>query len=349
MTSPTKSTATTLPGVQAMRAANGRVYYYHRKTRTRLSDDPVKRAAEVAALNASAPPRPEVLSVRTLGGVIEAYKRSPEFAALSPDTVVCYQRAFDAVADWRGKSVAAFDAKSVLTLRDNLYADRGRWLANMTVAVLSVVFGWAIPRGLADTNPAAGVPKIRRPRGQGVANPGWSAAEVDAMLELATHGMRKGVALAYYTGMRLKDVVETRRDEWKGQRIERRSSKPGVPVVYYVVKRLAAILAEPDVKPGEYLVVTLAGRPFTRDGFKTNFIKLKDQLLADGKLAPGRTFHGLRKSLGKDAAELGFSENDIAGALGQTSPASARPYTVEAKQRLAAERVMRALERRGKR
>ncbi|WP_395711151.1 hypothetical protein [Reyranella sp.] len=68
-----------------------------------------------------------------------------------------------------------------------------------------------------------------------------------------------------------------------------------------------------------------------------------------GSLRPGRTFHGLRKSLGRDAADLGFSENDIAGALGQTSPASARPYTVEAKQRSAAKRVMRALEKPGKR
>jgi integrase len=35
----------------------------------------------------------------------------------------------------------------------------------------------------------------------------------------------------------------------------------------------------------------------------------------------GLTFHGLRKSLGKRAADAGFSENDIAAALGQANPA----------------------------
>jgi hypothetical protein len=35
-----------------------------------------------------------------------------------------------------------------------------------------------------------------------------------------------------------------------------------------------------------------------------------------GTIRAGLTFHGLRKSLGKKAADLGFSENDIAAALG---------------------------------
>jgi hypothetical protein len=58
------------------------------------------------------------------------------------------------------------------------------------------------------------------------------------------------------------------------------------------------------------------------------------------------TFHGLRKSLGKAAADLGFSENDIAGALGQINPASARPYTIEAARRKGAQRVFKALSKR---
>jgi integrase len=95
--------------------------------------------------------------------------------------------------------------------------------------------------------------------------------------------------------------------------------------------------------------VNLDGQPDTRDGLDTMFDRLKRKMIAEGPVRPGRTFHGLRKSLGKDAADLGMSENDIAGALGQAHPASARPYTVEAKQKDAARRVMRALERKGKR
>jgi hypothetical protein len=97
------------------------------------------------------------------------------------------------------------------------------------------------------------------------------------------------------------------------------------------------------------LVRNLDGEPYTRDGFDTMWDKLKRKLAKEGKIRPGLTFHGLRKSLGRDAAALGFSENDIAGALGQKNPASARPYTVEHQQRDAAKRVIEALEQKGKR
>jgi hypothetical protein len=40
---------------------------------------------------------------------------------------------------------------------------------------------------------------------------------------------------------------------------------------------------------------------------------------------------------------LGMSENDIAGALGHTNPASARPYTLKAARKQGALRVFKAL------
>ena len=54
---------------------------------------------------------------------------------------------------------------------------------------------------------------------------------------------------------------------------------------------------------------------------------------------------GVRKSRGKRAADMGMSENDIAGALGQTNPASSRPYTIEAAHTQGARRVFKALAR----
>ena len=78
------------------------------------------------------------------------------------------------------------------------------------------------------------------------------------------------------------------------------------------------------------LVLNRLGKSYTEDGLDSSFDRIKHELVAAGNIRPGLTFHGLRKSLGKAAADAGFSENDIAGALGQANPASARPYTVEA-------------------
>jgi hypothetical protein len=71
-------------------------------------------------------------------------------------------------------------------------------------------------------------------------------------------------------------------------------------------------------------------RTATSTADSAEFDRIKRQLVKEGKIRPGLTFHGLRKSLGKAAADAGFSENDIAGALGQANPASARVYTQEA-------------------
>ncbi len=65
------------------------------------------------------------------------------------------------------------------------------------------------------------------------------------------------------------------------------------------------------------------------DGLYSVFARLKRGLVEAGKIRPGLTFHGLRKSLDKRAAADGFSEIDIMGALGQTNTASSSPYTLE--------------------
>lgn len=338
-------------GVHAVKVG-GKTYYYHRATRKKINaspDDPAAFASEVAGLDAFTP-KVEAPKLHTLGGLIAAYKRSPEFIGLKPDTKKGYERAFNALKPSADTVTEAIEQKHVLAARDSVFETNGRWLANMTVSVLSIVLGWGVPRGFVIKNAAAGVPKIRR-TGLGVANPAWTWAEVDTLLKRATGGLRKAVALAYFTGMRKKDVVELRTDARlaRGGEIEFGSSKPGRNISVFEAKRLSAILDEPDTVPGETLVVNQDGQPYTRDGLDTMFDRLKRDLVAEKLIRPGLTFHGLRKSLGKDLADLGMSENDIAGALGQANPASARPYTIEAKQKDAARRAMRALERKGKR
>lgn len=99
-------------------------------------------------------------------------------------------------------------------------------------------------------------------------------------------------------------------------------------------------------KVGNKLVLNRLGKPYTKDGLDSSFDRIKRNLVKKGKIRPGLTFHGLRKSLGKAAADAGFSENDIAGALGQANPASARVYTQEAARNQGALRVFKALSKR---
>lgn len=328
--------------------AKGRVYYYHRATGKRIQADPSDAAAfaaEVAALNAGTIKDRIASKPGTVGGLINAYRAASAFQELAPDTRKGYQRGFDALKPIDAMPVHQLDQAFILAMQEEVYKTRGRWLANMTVTVLSIVLGWGVPRGIVSGNAAAGVPKIRRRRGAPVANKSWTAREIDATLKAATGGLRKAIALAYYAGLRKKDVVELPATARSKGIIATTQSKTGHELSMFEARRLTAILDAPDAKPGPTVVVNQAGQPYTRDGLDSVFDKLKRDLVAAGTIRPGLTFHGLRKSLGKRAADAGFSENDIAATLGHTSPASARPYTLEAARSSGAKRVIKALDR----
>ncbi len=110
----------------------------------------------------------------------------------------------------------------------------------------------------------------------------------------AKGGLRKAIALAYYAGLRKKDVVELRRSSRSDGTIVTIQSKTGQELSLLEAKALTAILDEPDDKPGEYVVVNRHGRAYTRDGLDSVFEKLKRDLLAAERIGPGLTFHGLR-------------------------------------------------------
>ena len=122
-------------------------------------------------------------------------------------------------------------------------------------------------------------------------------------------------------------------------------SKTGHELSIFEARKLTAALDAPDSKPGDWVVVNSLGKPYTRDGLDSVFDQLKRNLVKAKTIRPGLTFHGLRKSLGKRAADAGFSELDIAAALGHSSPASSRPYTVEAARKSGARRVIQALDK----
>jgi integrase len=177
-----------------------------------------------------------------------------------------------------------------------------------------------------------------------------AAREIDIALKRSSGGLRKAIALAYYAGLRKKDVVELPRSARANGEISIFQSKTGHDLTMFEAKRLSAILDEEVIVPkgrvvGATLVVNRLGKPYTRDGLDSVFEKLKVNLIREKLIRPGLTFHGLRKSLGKRAADAGFSENDIAATLGHYSPASARPYTIEATRSTGAKRVIRALDR----
>lgn len=321
-----------VPGVKLYRS-RGSVYAYHRKTGKRLRAAPGTAAflAEIERLNAGivkAEPKPG-----TLGALIEAYRRSPEFAELAPRTRSDYQKIFDYLQPLDADLLADINSAYVIEARDAAFAAHKRRFANYVLAVLRLLFKWGVVRDLMAVNPAAAVPKLRRPRGAPVVSRAWSDDECRAVLAAATGGIRVAVALGMFAGMREGDAVRATRAIYEGGWLRWKQGKTGNDIEVPADARLKEII-EASRREGRIKAVTLVvgdrGAPYTENGFRAMFFRLVRRLAQDGKVRPGLTFHGLRHTAGKVLADLGADPRMIAALLGHKTLAMAAHYSEEA-------------------
>lgn len=307
----------------------GRVYYYHRPTRTRLRAAPDTPAflAEIEALNHHAAPRP---MNGTLGGLIEHYRASPEFLTLAARTKADYLRVVDYLKPIATRPLTEMGQPFIIKLRDKAFAKHKRRFANYVVQVLSVVLGWGMPRGHTAINAAAGVPSVRRPRDARKVNRAWSQPELDAALSAAPAELRTAVLLGVF--FRQGDVLRLTWNCYDGNAIELRQGKTGATVWVPCPLELKAAL-DATKRQSPTIVLGKRGRPFTASGFRARFFKVIRDLAKGGAVAPGLTFHGLRHSAGKLLADAGCDTSIIASILGHASEKMAAHYSKEADQR----------------
>jgi integrase len=329
-----------IPGVKVY-WRRGKPYAYHRKTGARIKVEFGSAAffAEVEALNVKAALREEVKSKGregTLGDLIERYRASPEFTQLAPRTRSDYNKVFDYLKPLAGDFLDEFTAGYVTEIRDAAFIAKKRHFANYVVAVLKLTFQWAQGHDLLKVNPAMGAVKLRRPRNAPRANRPWDGDECAAVLDAATGGLKVGIALGMFAGMREGDAVGATRAIYDGAWLRWSQNKTGDLVELPVDPRLKTILDEAlSARQGSPLAaVTLAvgerGKPYTLDGFRTMFFRLITRLESEGRVRPGLTFHGLRHTAGRTLAERGADTQMIAVMLGHRTLAMAAHYSDQA-------------------
>ncbi|QEX18541.1 integrase [Hypericibacter terrae] len=357
------ATIVRLRGIKKVRS-KGHVYYYHRATGERLQAEPGTAAfvAEVAALER----RPEGVPVgqqpqaRILGNLIAAYRGSPEFARLAASTREDYQHVFDYVKPLEGVAIPRFTAPFLYKMRDKAFARHKRRFANYVVQVIRLLFAWGIPRGWLKANPARDVPLIERPRDTPKANRAWSIAEYDAMVGRATGGLRIAIMLGFWAGLTEGDIVRLPRagayDRIAGF-IDYRRRKTGVEASIHVAGELRAAIEQElartlgpkaKVTPAT-LVCNRWNRPFTESGIRSSFAKLRAPLLAEGKVKPGLTIHGLRHSISRDVIDAGGSVEEAAAVNAQTTDEMGNHYSRERNRQRLAKKAVGRIEKERKR
>jgi integrase len=339
-----------IPGIKMVRA-KGRRYYYHRKTGVRILAEPNTRIflAEVANLNARATEseldaQPDAVPT-TLGELISARRASEHYKALAPRTKSDYQRIFNYLEPLSDMPLSRWSRRFVKKLQDKTFRKHKRKFANRMIEQLGVLFRLAISLDAVDSDPTSETEKFKRPRGSPIVNRAWRDVEIEAFLVHAPLDLLVAFAIALFTGLRKGDVVTITWGKYVDGTIETRALKNGAPITIPAHAMLRQVLDATGRRGDEdTIVVGARGRTLTKQGFTTRFFRFRRQLVADGVVGKGPTFHGLRHTIGKMLAEALCSTDDIMAILG-VSRAMAEHYSKEAERVRRSAAAIRRLER----
>jgi integrase len=328
--------------VQVVRAtaADGTVveYAYFRAPgmkRIRLPA-PTDPAFMAAYQNASAAKKVEPKG-GSLRHLITQYKSSPHFLSLAARTRKDYAKLLTHLEPLGEMPLVKVNTAFIEGLQATL-VPRLKW---RTTNYLFDIFrsmwrrGSKGPRRLTAGNPFEGLEDIPRPANLPKRNRRWSDNELAAALDLAEqrglYGLRAGLALAAYTGMRRADVISVEWSAVKAGRLAYTSKKTGVYVDITMPKELVKILkSTPRSATSPTIVVNDEDAPYTPDGINSSLKKLRGRL---GTSASGLALHGLRHTVGATLAEAGRSSDQIKAVLGHLSDDMASEYTRTAEKR----------------
>jgi integrase len=266
----------------------------------------------------------------TVGALIEAYKRSPEWRGLRPASVkhkLAYLRILETVADL---PVVDLRRRVVLRLRDEIAAERGDATANCFVAVSSALLSWAVKREEIESNPVRGIERLA-----GGHLRAWTVQEYAQIVPRLPEPLRRVAVLARFTGQRRGDLCAARWSQYDGRVIRLVQRKTGAELV---IPAAAELRAEMDswrggpVTPHPDMPILTTHNGAQWDAEYLSSLFWQQVVIAGGPAARGLTIHGFRKLCAADLIELGCSEHEAAAITGHSDMTTLRLYTRSARQ-----------------
>jgi integrase len=313
------------PGVKrvwkVLRNGTRKPYHYHRATGLPLDGEigslrfmTAYREAERQATRPRAPEREAFTSL------LEEFLRSPEHKGMAPATRHNHRKFIDLMrARFAHLHVGDLNLREVkgefYEWRDEMSATPAT--ADLGIAILRRVLGWAEERGKIEFNRAAGVKKIVQ-AGRNRSQITWTVEEREALLEASDEGLRNAILLDRYTAAREADLVRLERpmiDEsgWLSFTPQKTARKTGVVVCLptFALQPLAELL---ERLPREGLLLpSQRGEPWDANSLRTRFWYVRTKVFGKGF---GKTFHDLRGTTATDLQDAGCTEPEIASILG---------------------------------
>ncbi|MBF0857632.1 tyrosine-type recombinase/integrase [Gluconobacter sp. LMG 31484] len=199
--------------------------------------------------------------------------------------------------------------------------------ANRMLRLLSMLMEHAIHMGWAESNPTAGVPRMKI-KSDGIHS--WTDDEIARYEARWPSGTRERLALALllYTGQRRSDVVKMGPSSVSANGIHLRQQKTGTELVIPIHEQLRIELDREQSNGAGTFLTTERGRPMSVNNFYNQFI----DWCREAGLPPGCSPHGLRKAAARRLAEAGCTTHQIAAITGHRSLSEVARYTRAAEQ-----------------
>lgn len=283
----------------------------------------------------------------SLGSLILAYRRSPEFAALKPATVKNYGYYLRDLEELADQPVLEVRRRTLLAMRDAIAVERGPGAANVFMRVSATLFGWAREREWIEHSP---VERVRALPGGHLA--AWTAEEADIAAAGLPEPLARAVVLGRYTGQRRGDLIAMTWHAYDGATLRVQQQKgrgaahlaPLAIPVHPVLK--AAIDAWKRTATSTHILTSQGGRPWQANHL-THMMAIELPKLG---LRDALNIHGLRKLAATSLADAGCSAHEIAAVTGHRTLAMVQLYTASADQeRLARTAIIRLQNAAGKR
>ena len=284
-----------------------------------------------AALAGDEPAPARKASDGSLAWLIERYRASQTWAALSPATRKMRERIYErAIAKGGARPCRLVKAEDIL---DALEAQRDTpFQATKFLDAMRGLFKWAMSAKHVVVDPTFGV-RAKKPKTDGFKV--WTEEEVAHFERRWPLGTRERLAfdLLLYTGLRRGDVAQLGPQHVRDGIITLRTAKTGQVVTLPVLPPLAESIAAGPT--GALAFVTgEKGRPMVKEAFGNWF---RDACNAAGVAGSA---HGLRKLGATRAADNGATEAELEAIFGWRGGAMASLYTREANRKKLAKGAM---------
>ena len=246
--------------------------------------------------------------VLTFDGLVRAFEKSPEYREKREATKRSYDlyltRANGLLRTKRGESVPVkqIEREDILAVREMLADTPGA--ANQIVRAISAMFAWAVENGKVKANPAA---KIRKFKAE--PHEPWPQELVEEAL--ADPQVGDPVALFYFTGQRIGDVIRMSWADIKGDHMLVHVAKKDKQIRVAILPELAERLNRME-KKAVTILTNANGQSWGQGGLRQ---KLQAWAKERGhKVVP----HGLRKNAVNSLLEAGCTAAEVSGITDQS-------------------------------